>query len=106
MTVCILSGFCLGADLILPASIQANIVFNAQETKNSVLSGKIYSVWSLIQKLSLALSAGICLPAIGYFGFNPSEEQYLLTPLSFAYGIMPIILRLPAIFFASNLKKN
>ena len=106
MTVCILSGFCLGADLILPASIQANIVFNAQETKNSVLSGKIYSVWSLIQKLSLALSAGICLPAIGYFGFNPSEGQYLLTPLSFAYGIMPIILRLPAIFFASNLKKN
>ena len=106
LIICMVSGFCLGADLIMPASIQANIIFNAQEKENKILSGKIYSVWSLIQKFSLALSAGVCLPVIGYFGFDPSKGQYLLTPLSFTYGIMPIILRLPAIFFASNLKNN
>ena len=40
---------------------------------------------------------------IGYFGFNPSEVNTQLLPLSFAYGIIPIILRIPAIIFAENI---
>ena len=103
MVICIISGFCLSADLIIPSSIQADIIYKEQQQNNNVLAGKIYSVWSFIQKLSLALSAGVCLPLLGYFGFNPSEVNTQLLPLSIAYGIMPIILRIPAIIFAENI---
>ena len=103
MVICIISGFCLSADLIIPSSIQADIIYNEQQKNKNVLVGKIYSVWSFIQKLSLALSAGVCLPLLGYFGFNPSEVNTQLLPLSFAYGIIPIILRIPAIIFAENI---
>jgi Na+/melibiose symporter-like transporter len=106
LIVCIISGLCLSADLILPASIQANIINQVQKKDNKVLVGKIYSVWSLIQKLTLALSAGVWLPLLGYFGFNPSEVNPTLGPLSVCYGITPIILRLPAVVFASYIKKN
>ena len=106
LMVCIISGLCLSADLILPASIQANIINQEQKKDNKVLVGKIYSVWSLIQKLTLAVSAGVCLPLLGYFGFNPSEVNPALGPLSVCYGITPIILRLPAVVFASYIKKN
>ena len=90
MVICIISGFCLSADLIIPSSIQADIIYKEQQKNKNVLVGKIYSVWSFIQKLSLALSAGVCLPLLGYFGFNPSEVNTQLLPLSFAYGIIPI----------------
>ena len=103
MVICIISGFCLSADLIIPSSIQADIIYKEQQQNKNVLVGKIYSVWSFIQKLSLALSAGVCLPLLGYFGFNPSELNTQLLPLSFAYGIIPIILRIPAIIFAENI---
>ena len=103
MVICIISGFCLSADLIIPSSIQADIIYKEQLQNKNVLVGKIYSVWSFIQKLSLALSAGVCLPLLGYFGFNPSEVNTQLLPLSFAYGIIPIILRIPAIIFAENI---
>ena len=103
MVICIISGFCLSADLIIPSSIQADIIYKEQQQNKNVLVGKIYSVWSFIQKLSLALSAGVCLPLLGYFGFNPSEVNTQLLPLSFAYGIIPIILRIPAIIFAENI---
>jgi len=105
LIVCVISGFCLSADLILPASIQANIIDQEQKKDKKVLVGKIYSVWSLIQKLTLAVSAGVCLPLLGYFGFNPSEVNPALGPLSVFYGITPIILRLPAVVFASYIKK-
>ena len=103
MVICIISGFCLSADLIIPSSIQADIIYKEQQKNKSVLVGKIYSVWSFIQKLSLALSAGVCLPLLGYFGFNPSEANTQLLPLSFAYGIIPIILRIPAIICAEKI---
>ena len=103
MVICIISGFCLSADLIIPSSIQADIIYKEQQQNKNVLVGKIYSVWSFIQKLSLALSAGVCLPLLGYFGFNPSEVNTQLLPLSFAYGLIPIILRIPAIVFAENI---
>jgi Na+/melibiose symporter-like transporter len=103
MVICIISGFCLSADLIIPSSIQADIIYNEQQKNKNVLVGKIYSVWSFIQKLSLALSAGVCLPLLGYFGFNPSEVNTQLLPLSFAYGIIPIILRIPAIICAEKM---
>ena len=105
LIVCIISGLCLSADLILPASIQANIIDHEQKKDKKVLAGKIYSVWSLIQKLTLAVSAGVCLPLLSYFGFNPSEVNPALGPLSVCYGIAPIILRLPAVVFASYIKK-
>ena len=96
--ICIISGFCLSADLTIPASIQADIIFQAEKDENKTLTGQIYSIWSLIQKLSLAISAGVSLPLLGYFGFNPSEIKPFISPLSIAYGAFPIILRLPAIF--------
>ena len=85
LLVFIVSGFCLSVDLTFPAAIQADIIYQTEKDKNKILAGRIYSIWSLIQKLSIAIYAGISLPLLGYFGFNSPEIKPFIYPLSIAY---------------------
>ena len=102
--ICILTGICLSADLSMPSAIQADIITKSQEREKQNISGRYYSIWSLSQKLALALSAGITLPLITFLGFNPNIDGSNLYVLSASYGLLPIILKVPAIFVSSYIK--
>lgn len=100
LSVCIVSGLVLGADLALPPVLLAETV----EDKSSL--GSYYGIWSLIGKLSLAL-AGLSLPLLHLLGFqpatnNPSDQPQL--SLTIAYALVPCFCKLIAFQLLRKLK--
>lgn len=91
--ICIISGFSLGADMALPASMQADIA-----EQNDGIAGILFGIWAMITKLSLALAVGIGFILLGFAGYNahaPSAHDQLI--LSLLYGALPVILKIVAI---------
>ncbi len=92
--VCIVSGATIGADLtLLPA------LFARRMADISPNGGQGFGLWSLVQKLTLALAAASLLPLLEAAGFrvggeNPPEALQRLTLL---YGLVPCLLKLVAI---------
>jgi GPH family glycoside/pentoside/hexuronide:cation symporter len=81
--ICIASGLALGADLILPAAIAADL----GERQGRV--GACFGVWNFVAKLNLALAAGLALPLLASLGYVPGGDQGLIA-LSFAYALLPL----------------
>ena len=106
IVICIFTGLCLSADLSMPNSIQADIIANAEENYGQNLAGRYYAIWSLVQKLALALSAGLGLSLLSIFGFDPNNQESNFSILSLAYGILPIIFKIPAIIYSSYIKEK
>lgn len=97
--ISIVTGLSLGADMALPTSIQSDVV-QTINTKNENISGLLFGIWTMITKLSLALSVAFSFLILGLFNFeadSPSElSLFVLTTL---YGLVPIFFKLLAIYF-------
>lgn len=105
MIITIFSGMSLGADMALPASIQADIAQDTQEASTE-LSGTLFGFFAMLTKLALALGVGVSFSILGFFDFtvvNPSEQS--LVVLSLLYGLLPVLLKLIAIFLLSKYKE-
>jgi len=105
MIITIFSGMSLGADMALPASMQADI---AQDTSQTItdLSGTLFGFFAMLTKLSLALGVGVSFSILGFFEFtpvNPTEQSLFV--LALLYGLLPVILKLIAIFVLSKYKE-
>jgi glycoside/pentoside/hexuronide:cation symporter, GPH family len=98
LAICVLSGLCLGADLVLPAAIQADVDdVDAAETGRR-RTGLYFALWGMATKAALALAA-VSLPVLEAAGFSArgaNDETALLT-LTLLYGIAPIGFKLAAI---------
>ena len=102
IVISIITGLCLGADMALPTSIQSDLV---QKTKvlEFNISGLLFGVWTMITKLTLALSVALSFIILGAFDFeasNPSSTSLFV--LSLFYGVVPVLFKLFAIFFISK----
>ncbi len=96
LAVCILTGIALGADLVLPSAMQADIVdIDTLETGHQ-RTGLYFALWSMVTKLSLALAAGIAFPLLALAGFSADEggSHHALVAL---YALLPVALKLFAI---------
>ncbi|MEO1090547.1 MAG: MFS transporter [Pseudomonadota bacterium] len=96
--ICALSGLSLGADLALPAAMQADVVDLDRTLSGRQRTGFFFAVWSMATKLSLALAVGIAFPILGAVGFSadgPNAPDALLT-LALLYGALPIPIKLAA----------
>ena len=90
--VCVASGLCLGADLVLPPALLAGLIERLGHAAR--LEGAYFGLWSLCAKLSLALAAGISLPLLGLLGYRPGEPASgMLPPLVVAYCLLPSALK-------------
>ena len=87
--ICLLSGAALGADLALPAAIAADII----PTKERGRAASYFGIWSLINKGVLALAAGLGLPLLAGFGYEPGGESGLFA-LSLFYAGVPCLIKL------------
>jgi Na+/melibiose symporter-like transporter len=87
--ICLLSGAALGADLALPAAIAADII----PTEERGRAASYFGIWSLINKGVLALAAGLGLPLLAGFGYQPGGESGLLA-LSLFYAGVPCLIKL------------
>ncbi len=84
--VCIASGAMLGADMtLLPAMLSRRLA------NRGLSSDQAFGLWGFINKASLALAAGLALPALDYVGFKPGGENdaAALTALAIAYAAVP-----------------
>ena len=70
--VCVLSGLAFGADLALPASMLADVTDHDEQTGTVRPGGAYFGLWHLLEKLALAIVAGIALPLLDVLGYQPS----------------------------------
>lgn len=102
LVICVLSGICLGADLALPPSMQADVVDldRAGEGDGEPRTGLYFAFWGMATKLALALAVGITFPALDLAGFDASDgavnDEDGLFVLAFLYGGLPIVFKIAA----------
>lgn len=100
------SGAAMGADMtLLPAML-------ARRLAAVDLGGEAaFSLWGFVNKASLALAAGLALPALDAFGYAPGgvNAPTALAALTFAYAGAPCLLKaiaLAALALTPNLEKE
>ena len=95
--ITLVSGLSLGADMALPAAIQAD---EAQrfERKGDAITGVLFGFWAMLTKLSLAFAVGISFGALGLVGFEPTvPAEDSLVILSLLYGLCPVMFKFIAL---------
>lgn len=102
--VCLLSGAALGADMALPAAVQAELA--AGDADRGRPAGLYFGFWSLATKLAQALAVGIALPLLGLAGFDPgaqSQTPLALAVLIGAYAGAPLLFKLATLWVVHRL---
>jgi len=109
LVISVLSGLSLGADLALPASIQADLVEADRAAGGGERAGLLFGLWGMTTKLALALAVGLAFPLLDLAGFaadravNPPEA---LLALAFLYGGLPVLLKLAALAMLRRLAQD
>ncbi len=88
--ICAASGLALGADLALPAAIAADL------GERLGRPGACFGLWNFLAKLNLALAAGLALPLLALFGYQPGTTGEGLSALSVVYAVLPLAFKLLA----------
>jgi Na+/melibiose symporter-like transporter len=88
--VCVLTGMSLGADVALPAAIQADVV--EADGTGGYRSGVYFGLWGMLTKLSLALGAGIAFPLLDVLGYDAATGAVAALPL--VYAGVPVAIKL------------
>jgi glycoside/pentoside/hexuronide:cation symporter, GPH family len=99
-SICVVTGLALGADVVLPASIQADVIDIDTAACGEERAGLYLAVWALATKLALAVAVGLAFPLLGLFGFDPANGLSTgegLAALAFLYGGLPVLLKFGAI---------
>lgn len=104
--ITLLSGMSLGADMALPASMQADLVHN-NTTAPREMGGTLFGFFAMSVKLSLAFGVGVSFAILALVGFEPSNPNALsLGVLPLLYGLLPVLLKLIALFVLYGYKEQ
>lgn len=110
LAICVLSGFCLGADLALPPSMQADVVDLDRSGAKGRRTGLYFAFWGMATKLALALAVGISFPLLDLAGFNATDgamnDEDGLFVLAILYGAIPITFKLAAVALMARFTTN
>ena len=95
--ICVLSGAALGADLVVPGALLTGVIQRSGDSGQA--EGAYLGWWQVATKLNLALAAGLALPLLQMFGYSAgTRSEDGLWALSVAYGVLPCVLKLLAIW--------
>jgi Na+/melibiose symporter-like transporter len=97
--ICLVTGIALGADLALPASLQADMVDVDARRSGRVRAGLLFGLWGLTTKLAAALGIGIAFGILAIVDFDPvgNNGDTVLLALALLYGLVPVLLKAAAI---------
>ena len=96
--VCALTGVALGADLVVPSSLLVQVLADLGQSGQQ--EGRFLAWWQVVNKLNLALAAGLSLPLLSAWGYQPG----VLTPTSvhalvLGYALVPCVMKAWAFVF-------
>ena len=99
VAVCVLTGLSLGADLVLPSSMQADVVDLDTVESGAQRTGLFFAMWGMVTKLALALAVGLAFPLLDLAGFRDGggSGAFALFALAALYSLAPVIFKLGAI---------
>ena len=101
-----ITGFCLGADLIIPPSIQADVSDIHLNKFKEDISGILFSLITFLNKLSFALASLFVFTILGFLNFEANEEINLETKFFIicSYALIPIVLKFFSSFILMSFK--
>lgn len=90
--ICLATGFCFGADLVLPPAILSDRI---EATSTQAAATRAYAVLGFLTKVALALAGAVALPLLQLSGFRPAEanDTNALRALLLLYAALPLLLR-------------
>jgi len=103
--VCVLTGFALGADVVLPAAVQADVIDVDTAASGQERAGLYLGLWALATKLAFAGAVGLAFPLLSAAGYDPGAGQRSeggLLMLGLLYAGLPVLLKLAAIALVWN----
>jgi Na+/melibiose symporter-like transporter len=94
--VCVLTGATLGADIAMPAAIQAQLVVSESRRLARPRGGALFGLWGMASKLALALAAGLALPLLDLLA-RPATGLSQGAVLPWLYAGLPVLIKLLAV---------
>lgn len=90
--ICVASGLALGADITAAPALLARLKGEAATEAED--AGLRFGWWNLVTKLNLALAAGVALPLLQWWGYQPGVVSAQgATALALMYGLLPCLLK-------------
>ena len=91
--ICVITGVALGGELISPPAILNDLIpTNRNETN---VASTYFGIWSLVNKIAIALASGFCLPLLGIMGYDPNlVTEAGQSSLMFMYAGAPCVIKL------------
>ena len=101
-----ITGFCLGADLIIPPSIQADITDWHRGKFGEDISGVLFSIITFLNKFAFAVVSIFVFGIMGVLDFDTDGEINANVRLFIiiSYALAPILLKLLAAYLLVNFK--
>ena len=101
-----ITGFCLGADLIIPPSIQADITDWHRSKFGEDISGVLFSIITFLNNFAFALVSIFIFGIMGVLDFDTDGEINTNVRLFIiiSYALAPILLKLLAAYLLVNFK--
>ena len=98
-----------GAVLVMPSSIQADIIDYEEHISGERKEGQFIGLWSLAKKTIAAFSAGLALWILGYSGFNANlavQSSSSMLTMKVLYCLVPCACNVLAILNMLNFSLN
>ena len=93
-----ITGMALGADLVLPPAMQADVVDYDALRRGRARAGLLFALWGLATKLALATSVALALPLVDALGFDPTlREPEGRQALLMIYSALPVVVKILAV---------
>lgn len=92
--VCLATGATLGADIALPAALQARLAVEETARLARPRGGALFGLWGMAGKLALAIAAGVSLPLLGWLSAGDWSRAQVVPWL---YAGLPVLIKLLAV---------
>ncbi|MEJ1158730.1 MFS transporter [Prosthecomicrobium sp. N25] len=86
--IMLFTGLAVGADLMLPPSIQADVIDVDTARSGEQHTGFYFAIWALATKIALSVAMGLSLVALGAMGFK-TEAKRTVTPVEQLQQVQP-----------------
>jgi Na+/melibiose symporter-like transporter len=98
--VCGATGLLLGAELMLPQSAVATRLAALSQSEQA---GRIFGLWTWVQKMALAIATGVALWGLAWLGYVPNKADSNTSALIALYCFAPALMKLVAAWMAWQL---